>query len=535
MCDDCEGRFNNEDIDYYAGVGRRLCESCASDYPECERCEATVRETQSVYVDEHTSEEWCDDCVEFNAFYCSECERYYAANCMSETDSSLCEYCNPSNQEQLTGEISNWRAPRGVLSYSYRPAPCFLPYFDAATIYYGFELEIESHGNDCGEAANRINNTLGYTYAKHDGSLSDGLEIVSHPATLEYHLSKKAVYKELFEALRKDGFRSHSDGTCGLHVHISLKAMEAANPFAVHNMLILYDRFWDNFVKLSRRRPRQLSDWARRYAAKDERYELVKEMAKNERSRYMAVNLQNEFTVEIRMWRGTLIVDTFLATLQLVDLITRRSIEIGRDALRVQTITWEELTASPQEELRAYLDRCGLLNAAEAADTEVLEEREALEVSAASNPFAVGDRVTVQFPEHIGDYDYANSLAGYTATGTVLTVFSGCNAICAIGFDEPRSEFHSASGGVDFYHGYNIATEHITRIEEPQPQRFEVGCRVADHRGRTATIRHIESAYGILIEYDEGQGFTGHNGNGRGPVLNSNRGWWVEERDIHTI
>ena len=208
---------------------------------------------------------------------------------------------------------------------------------------------------------NKVNDTLGYTYCKHDGSLINGIEIVSHPATIQYHMSKKEIYEKLFKDMRTLGWRSHDDGSCGLHFHISLHPLEAANPFAIHNMLILYDRFWDKLVRFSRRTETQLNHWALRYDAKDQQYSTVKNMAKREGSRYMAINLQNEHTVEIRMWRGTLKPETFFGTLQLVDLITRKCIEIGNDPTRAQSITWEELTDCNYPELRAQLAKRGLI------------------------------------------------------------------------------------------------------------------------------------------------------------------------------
>ncbi len=41
---------------------------------------------------------------------------------------------------------------------------------------------------------NRINEHI---YCKHDGSLDEGFEIVSHPATLEYH-TKTILWKKDF-------------------------------------------------------------------------------------------------------------------------------------------------------------------------------------------------------------------------------------------------------------------------------------------------------------------------------------------------
>ena len=75
----------------------------------------------------------------------------------------------------------------------------------------------------------------------------------------------------------------------------------------------------------------------------------------------MAVNLANENTVEIRIFRGTLNIRTFFATLQLVKTLVERAIEIGYDAQRANEITWAELVKSNYTELNEYLKIRGLM------------------------------------------------------------------------------------------------------------------------------------------------------------------------------
>lgn len=172
------------------------------------------------------------------------------------------------------------------------------------------------------------------TYCKKDCSLNkggdySGIEIASHPATLAWYEERKGQFDSCFDMLKEGGWLSHDAGTCGLHVHISLHALEEANPWAVNNMLYLVDRFWDKLVKFSRRTEYQLNRWARRYSIARGTYEEIKNMAKRECDRYMAVNLQNEHTVEIRMFRGTLNTESFFATLQLIDTMVKRCIEMN--------------------------------------------------------------------------------------------------------------------------------------------------------------------------------------------------------------
>ena len=100
---------------------------------------------------------------------------------------------------------------------------------------------------------NRINEHI---YCKHDGSLDDGFEIVSHPATLEYHTNTIPWKKILDEALEM-GYYSHNSGTCGLHVHINRAALgerveEQENTIA--RIVYFFEKFWDKILRFSRRK-----------------------------------------------------------------------------------------------------------------------------------------------------------------------------------------------------------------------------------------------------------------------------------------
>ena len=350
---------------------RYYCEDCRDEELfECERCgewHYQDDEYQVIVNECGDIESWCQVCVEDYTWICEECGERYSCN-VDHDDDYICPNCDGRTQD--TSDINAWRAPRGVRNYSYKPDPCLCCMPEELLIpnliHYGFELEIDKapSGTDHNDFANFINDESGYTYCKHDGSLDNGLEIVSHPATLAYHMSKKDVWERIFEQLVSEGYKSHDARTCGLHVHISLKPMEEQNPMAVNNMLFLMDHFWDKLVKFSRRTEEQLSHWARRYSRLHGDYEDWKRQAKDTRDRYYALNLQNKYTVEIRMFRGTLNLDTFIATLQFVDTLTKRCVEIT-DLRKLQSMTWEELVQSDWPELNTYLKQRALIGTPE--------------------------------------------------------------------------------------------------------------------------------------------------------------------------
>ena len=64
------------------------------------------------------------------------------------------------------------------------------------------------------------------------------------------------------------------------------------------------------------------------------------------------------------MFRGTLNLDTFIATLQFVDTLTKRCVEIT-DLRKLQSMTWEELVQSDWPELNTYLKQRALIGTPE--------------------------------------------------------------------------------------------------------------------------------------------------------------------------
>lgn len=390
VCEHCGEAVERDDAFWINREEVYVCDNCYDEYyVECGRCGDVINRNDSygVYVDgdRDQMESWCEHCAEYHSWTCEECGERFSDD-VYDDEEGTCDRCRNSRpQFKLISDA--WIARRGVQGYSWKPDPlmCVTPNeIEGAEkrIYYGFELEVDKAPAeiDRNDYANMVNDNSGYTYVKRDGSLSNGMEIVSHPATIDYHMSKKDTWEMIFNELLSAGFTSHDAKTCGLHVHISLHAMEEMNPLAVSNMLFLMDHFWDKLVRFSRRTESQLNQWARRYSQFHGDYKEWKRQAKDYQDRYYALNLQNRHTVEIRMFRGTLNLETFMATLQFVHLLTMRCVEIT-SLSRLQSITWEELIESDYPELNAYLLKRGLkgteeeIAAAQAAEKAREEER----------------------------------------------------------------------------------------------------------------------------------------------------------------
>ena len=226
-CESCETWQRTINLNWCDEDEYYVCDNCLEEgdaYRRCDRC-GDIHRTENlseVYTNNYDSELWCDHCREYHANYCSECGREFSDEYVTVED-ECCEYCETPSQN--CDDINFWEAPRGVRSYGYKPNPCFCPPEAKNDICFGFELEMEDHRND-GENVNKdadyMNDTLGFTYCKHDGSLTNGIELVSHPATLEYLMERKEIFREVFNEMIDRGYTSHDNGHCGLHVHISL-------------------------------------------------------------------------------------------------------------------------------------------------------------------------------------------------------------------------------------------------------------------------------------------------------------------------
>jgi len=175
--------------------------------------------------------------------------------------------------------------------------------------------------------------------------------------SLDYHQSEMPWADILREAVSM-GYRSHQSGTCGLHVHVSRDAFGSTaseQDAAIARVLYFFEKHWEELLKFSRRTSRQLDQWAARYGYKDHPREILDHAKKGGgRGRYSCVNLQNVETIEFRIFRGTLKLNTLIATLQLVDRVCDVAFYMTDD--EVKSMSWTTFVAGCRApELVQYL------------------------------------------------------------------------------------------------------------------------------------------------------------------------------------
>ena len=121
----------------------------------------------------------------------------------------------------------------------------------------------------------------------------------------------------------------------------------------IARILYFFEKNWAELLKFSRRSRNQLQKWAARYGYKEHPKEILK-CAKGNQERYTCINLTNYRTIELRMWRGTLKLNTLLATLQLVDRICEVAIFLSDE--EIKEMSWSSFVAGcTQPELVQYL------------------------------------------------------------------------------------------------------------------------------------------------------------------------------------
>jgi hypothetical protein len=238
-------------------------------------------------------------------------------------------------------------------------------------------------------------------------------------------------------------------------------------------------------VKFSRRKVEQLNHWAVRpqiskpCAGDSEEDAREKALCADNRNRYQAVNLNNEGTIEFRLFNGSLKRDTIIATLQMVSNIC--SFAKNKTTAECLASTWEDLTTyAHYDELDTYLRDRGI--------------------------------VTANNPDAVDVYDAEETTPTHDYTSYAYD-----------GEDDHTSDY-----------GYEYTEEY-----EP---RFPVGSRVICTQGMYATRLHGLTGTVIVSDNYDGANVgirfdnytTGHSLNGR-LGCDAVDGWWVYTEDLELV
>lgn len=272
-----------------------VCNQCINTYYfRCSDCDVLIH-TENDEWHQTANGNICNNCCENSYFWCEECEinRYN-----DDARNGGCIHCN-------NGPIKD---------YDYKPDPKF---HGKGPHYYGIELEVEVKSDyDRIERAATVLDKFddNFVYLKNDGSLRNGFEMVSQPASLEEHKKRWAKFIDN----PPDGLLSYHTTSCGLHIHTN-KYDENCEKTILSELtigkILVFVNSPENSAFIRKLAQRFSVDYAA-IAKKS-----ITDGRKSSRCKYEAVNVSPEYTIEFRLFKGNLKKETFFRAIEFVEAV----------------------------------------------------------------------------------------------------------------------------------------------------------------------------------------------------------------------
>jgi hypothetical protein len=145
-----------------------------------------------------------------------------------------------------------------------------------------------------------------WMYMKSDSSVEQGVECVFHPTTLAYFQQNKKILDRHFEC----NIKPHK--SAGMHVHLS------KDKFGTYQLFKFIQFFKDHVSFIDKIAGRSGNTYARPIVGKCT--EITKMAKKNESAeRYRAININNEKTIEVRIFAGVVNTKDFMKNIEFCD------------------------------------------------------------------------------------------------------------------------------------------------------------------------------------------------------------------------
>lgn len=266
-----------------------ICPVCHQPHPRSEGYIVENKET-------HTQDILCQGCIEAKCISIDDV--YYYKSQIVYMDGHL------YTDNEMSYEILNYhRFNRN----NYVP----LHLEDENTEMY-FGTEVETQGPDRNAAFVLRGNCKDIFHLERDGSIGQGFEIISMPMSLNYIYSRAEDIRQMFADLYAHGQKGHNatNACCGFHIHVSRKAFKNEDAIMKANALI--NQFQHENEKLARRKNSHY------YSYNMVNGIVTKQKVQLNCGHCYAVNNSNANTVEFRIFRSTLNLETYIGTIEFV-------------------------------------------------------------------------------------------------------------------------------------------------------------------------------------------------------------------------
>lgn len=365
------------------------------DYFVCDCCQEIchVDSVRESYNDRVICEDCCDDqCVwsdsmntyiySDDAFYYEDCcdnPVHYECKSQYGWRSQVTDSWYSDNEERLETEDGYYYAegeqddlywcstdegwyysednmPEGLIrGYHKRPA---LHFFGEGPKFFGLELECDgscADGTDT-DVLHIFEGHMDRFYFNSDGSLSHGFEAITHPMSPSEML--KMDWEQISERMERRCYDNDRD-TAGIHIHVSRRFFHGEKN--IGRLVRMFSENYSEMIKFAHRPEHKAVDWAKRVRGTTRQYAIDWYENASRAGRYTAVNLQNDETVEIRLFHSLASRQHIMACIQLTDVLTDMA------NLDRYTFGWDIVNKRAKDkgytELQEQLLNVGLLHA----------------------------------------------------------------------------------------------------------------------------------------------------------------------------
>jgi hypothetical protein len=240
--------------------------------------------------------------LEHGAETCPDCGTFVPSSYMIEDPDDGHRTCKKCASQTFEIHSYSTRVPSLLKFKAHKVTP--------STLYLGCELEYETSNRE--SARKKVGRALkGHAIMKSDGSIRDGFEVVTCPATLEIHLE---VFKKFFEN-RPSELKIASN--VGMHVHVSRGPLSL---LTVGKMTEFMNRP-DNVKFITHIAGRAPNNYCRQ----DEGRTLSFPLTSGRGERYNSLNLNNSETVEFRIFSTPLTFEDFAHKVEFCQALTEYS------------------------------------------------------------------------------------------------------------------------------------------------------------------------------------------------------------------